>query len=131
MFVGEGLGELAEDVVAGDGGLVGEDLVTILVADGLAFGVEIAGVEGGVEAPGVEGEGKVVAEPGDVVFGRGIFEEGVGAGAVGALHVFKFDDGYTGAGGGTEGAGVVDLGSRGRRAELGVCAGGEEKRGGE
>ena len=82
----------------------------------------------------MEGEGEVVADPGDVVIGRGFFEHGVGAAAIGALHVFKFDDGHAGAGGGTEGGGVVDLGSGRRRTELGVGGGGgggEEKRGGE
>ena len=132
VVVGEGLRVLAEDVGGDDGDLVGEDIVSVSVADCFALGVKEAGVDGGVEAPGVQGEGEVVADPGDVVGGRGIFEHGVGAAAVGALHVFKFDDGYAGTGGGTEGGRVVDRGSRGRRAELGVGGGGgEEKRGGE
>lgn len=132
VLLSERLRELAEEVGAvGERGLAGEDEVAILVAEGLAFGVKEAGVDGGVEAPGVHGEREIVADPGDVVGGRGFFEDGVGAAAVGALHVFKFDDGYAGASRGMEGGGVVDLGSGRRCAELGVGGGGEEKRGGE
>ena len=39
-----------------------------------------------------------MANPGNAVFGGGIFEERVGAGAVGALEVFKLDDGDARAG---------------------------------
>jgi hypothetical protein len=59
-----------------------------------------------------------------VVLGRGISEHRVGAAAVGAFHVFKFDDGHAGAGGRTKGGGVMDLGSRGWSAELSVGSGG-------
>ena len=95
---GKLLRELLEIAGGLDGGLVGEDLVAIVVAEGLAFGVEEAGVDGGLEAPVVLREREVVADPGDVVFGGGVFEEGVGAGAVGALEVFKLDDGDASAG---------------------------------
>ena len=119
---GKLLRELLEIVGSLDGGLVGEDLVAVVVAEGLAFGVEEAGVDGGLEAPVVLGQREVVADPGDVVFGGGVFEQGVGAGAVGALEVFKLDDGDASAGGRLEGGGVVDLGGIGR-AELGVGRG--------
>jgi hypothetical protein len=118
--------KVGEDVEAGDGGLIGEDGVAVFVAEGLGFGVEPAGVDGGLEAPVVEGEREVVAHPGDVVLGGGLVEQRVGAGAVGALEVFKFDDGDAGAGGGDEGGGVVDLGSARRRRELGDARSGSE-----
>jgi hypothetical protein len=107
---GELLRELLELVGGLDGDLVGEDGVAVLVAEGLAFGVEEAGVDGGLEAPVVLREREVVADPGDVVLGGGVFEERVGAGAVGALEVFKLDDGDASAGRRLEGGGVVDLG---------------------
>ena len=124
---GELLRELLEIGGGFDGGLVGEDFVTIVVAEGLAFGVEEAGVDGGLEAPVVLREREVVADPGDVVLGGGVFEERVGAGAVGALEVVKLDDGDASAGGRLEGGGVVDLGGVGR-AELGVGGGGDAAR---
>ena len=62
---------------------------------------------------------EVVADPWDVVLGRGLFEERVGAGAVGALKVLKLDDGDAGAGRRLEGGRVVDLRGIGR-AKLGV-----------
>jgi len=107
------LSELAQDVERGDGGLAGKDGVAIIVAQLLAFGVEPAGIDGGLEAPRMEWEGEVVANPGDVVFGCGVFEDDVGVGAVGALHVFEFNDGYTGADGGFERGGVVYRGGGG------------------
>ena len=119
-----------KDFRADDGGLIGEDLVTVLVAEGFAFGVEPAGVDGGEQAPVMEGEREVVADPGDVVGGGGLLEDDVGAGAVGALEVFKLDDGDAGSGGGTERGGGVDLGSGLRRGELGVGCRAREKRGG-
>ena len=123
---GEALRELLKLVGGFDGGLVGEDLVAIVVAEGLAFGVKEARVDGGLEAPVVHGEREVVADPGDVVFGGGLNEERVGAGAVGALEVIKLDDGDACAGRRLEGGGVVDR-RGGRRAELGVsCGCGEE-----
>jgi len=124
---GEALRELLKLVEGLDGDLVGENRIAVIVAEGFAFGVEEAGVDGGLEAPIVLGEREIVANPGDVVFGGGLFEEGVGVGAVGALEVFKLDDGDACAGRRLEGRGVVDLGS-GRRAELGV--GGDGERGG-
>ena len=93
---GELLREIQE-VFAGDGGLVGEDGVAVVVAQFFGLGVEPAGVDGGLEAPGMEGEREVVADPGDVVFGCGFLERGVDLAAEGALHVFEFDDGYAGS----------------------------------
>jgi len=128
---GEALGELLELVGGFDGDLVGEDLVAIVIAEGLTLGVEETGVDGGLEAPVVLGEREVVANPGDVVFGSGLFEEGIGVGAVGALEVFKLDDGDASAGRRLKRGGVVHLGG-GRRAELGVGGGrAEEERGGD
>jgi len=75
----------------------------------------------------MEGEGEVVANPGDAVFRGGVVEEGVCAGAVGALHVFEFDDGDPGSGGGMEDGGVVDLGGWRGVAKLGVGAGGGKR----
>jgi len=124
--LGELLSELGENVEAGDGGLAGEDGVAIFIAEGLGFGVEPASVYGCLEAPCVEGQGEVVADPGDVVLGGGFEEQRVGAGAVGALEVFKFDDGDAGSGGGDEGGGVVDLGAARRRRELGDARSGSE-----
>ena len=113
------LRELLEIDGSLNGRLVGEDFVAVFVAEGLAFGVEEAGVDGGLEAPVVLRQGEVVADPWDVVFGRGVFEEWVGAGAVRALKVFKLDDGDASAGRRLEGRRVVDLGGIGR-AKLGV-----------
>ena len=117
MILGEVLSELAESIESGDGGLAGEDGVTIIVAEFFAFSVEEAGVDGSLEAPGMEREREVVADQGNVVLGCGLSEEGVGVGAVRALHVFEFDDGDAGAGGGFDRGGVAD-GSGGRRVEL-------------
>lgn len=105
---GELLGEVLE-VFAGDGGLIGEDGVAVVVAELLGFSVEPAGVDGGLEAPGMLVKRVVVADPGDVVLGCGFFEEWVGAGAVGALHIFKLDDRDAHAGRGDDRGGVVDL----------------------
>ena len=102
------LSELAQHVEVGDGGLVGEDGVAIIVAHLLALGVEPAGVDGGLEAPGMEREGEVVADPGDVVLGSRLRAARVGVGAVGAFHVFEFDDGDAGTGGRLESSGIVD-----------------------
>ena len=124
------LRELLEIAGSLDGRLIGEDVVAIVVAEGLAFGVKEAGVDGGLEAPVVLREREVVADPGDVVFGGGVFEEGVCAGAVGALEIFKLDDGDASAGGRLEGGGIVDLGGIGR-AELGVSRGGDQRGEGE
>lgn len=122
VIVCELLRELAQDIERGDVGLVGEDGVAVFIADLLGLGVKPAGIDGCLEAPGVEGQREVVADPGDVVLGGGLFEQRVGAGAVGALHVFEFDDGDAGSGGWLEGGGIVDLGGgrRGRAAELGM-----------
>ena len=125
---GEALRELLELVRGLDGDLVGENLIAVVVAEGLAFGVEEAGVDGGLEAPVVHGEREVVTDPGDVVLGGGLFEEEVGVGAVGTLEVFKLDDGDACAGWRLEGGGVVHVGG-GRRAELGVCGDGEQSGG--
>ena len=131
MGGGEALGEVLELAEGLDGNLVGEDGVAVVVAEGLAFGVEEAGVDGGLEAPVVLREREIVADPGDRILFGGLFEEGIGAGAVGALEVFKLDDGDAGAGRGLEGGGVMDLGGF-RRAKLGVGHGrDEEQRGGD
>ena len=124
---GKFLRELAELVGGLDGDLVGEDVVAIVVAKFLALGVKEAGVDGGLEAPVMEGEREVVTDPGDVIFFGGLFEQRVGGGAVGALEVFKFDDGDFGAGGRLEGSGVMDRGGF-WRAELGMRSEGEEER---
>ena len=93
---GEALRELLEIDGGLDGNLVGEDLVAVVVAEGFALGVKEAGVDGGLEAPVVLRERKVVTDPGNVLFCGGVFEERVGAGAVGALKVFKLDERYLG-----------------------------------
>ena len=131
---GEFLGELLQNVEGGDGGLVGEDLIAVLVAEGFGFGVEPAGVDGGLSAPRVVGEREVVADEGDVVLHGGLADDGVDVAADGALHVFKLDDGYAGSGGRLDGRGVVDLGERrsgGWTPELGLRGGGGENRQGE
>jgi hypothetical protein len=120
---GEVLSELAEDVEVGDGGLVGEYGVAVVVAELFALTVEPPGIDGGLEAPGMERQGEVVADPGDVVLGRGVFKDGVGVAAVGALHIFEFDDGDACAGGRFEGGGVVH-GCGGRRTKLRAGSGG-------
>ena len=93
----------------------------------LLLSVEPARVDGGVEAPGVEGQREVVADPGNVIAGGGFFEDGIGAAAVGALHVFELDDGDARAGGRMEGGGIVDLGSvAARRTGRGPAASGQQ-----
>ncbi len=125
------LGEFIEDFKAGDGGLVVEDLVAIFIADSLGFGIEVAGVDGGLEAPCVEGKWEVMTDPGDVIFGGGFEEEGIGAGAVGALEIFKLDDGDAGTGGGFQGCRIVDQGSSGRGCKLGDGSGGGKHESGD
>jgi len=109
VALGELLGEFGQRVGVVDGALIGEDLVAVFVADGLAFRVEPAGVDGGVAAPVVIGDEKVVADPGDLVLGGSGFESGIGDSAGGALEVIELDDGDAGAGGGMERGGVEDL----------------------
>jgi hypothetical protein len=106
---GEVLRELLELVAGFDGDLIGEDLVAIVVADGLAFGVEEAGVDGGDWAPDVARYEEVVADPGDSVFGCGLHEHRIGGGAGWALEVIKFDDCHTRSGGRMEGGTIEDL----------------------
>ena len=101
------LSELAQRVPADNGGLRGEDGVAVLIAQ-LALAIEPAGVDRSVHAPVVEGEREVMANHGNVVFGRGLFKERVGSRAVGALQVFEVDQGDACAGGRLEGGGVVD-----------------------
>ena len=123
--------EVAKDFGAGDGGLIREDGVAVLVADGLALEVEPAGVDGGVKAPCVEGEREVVADPGDFILGSGLFKEGIGVGTVGALQVFELDHGHAGASWWVQGCRVLDRSSLRRRRELGADAGDEKCGAGE
>ena len=56
-----GLGKLVSELpqqvrVVVEGGLISEDLVAVLFAEGLAFGVEPAGIDGGDGTPGVLGD---------------------------------------------------------------------------
>jgi len=120
----EVLSELAEDFDRGNRGLAGEDGVAVVVTKLFAFGVEPAGVDGGLEAPGMEREREIVTNPGDVVLGCGLFESDVSVGAVGALHVFEFDDGDAGAGRRFERSRVVNRGGGGS-TELGARSGSE------
>ena len=62
-----------------------------------------------------------MADPWNVVLGGSLFEQRIGVGAVGALHVFEFDDGDAGSGGRAEGGGIVDRGG-GRATKLGACS---------
>ena len=73
-----------------------------------------------------KGSGKSWRTQGMWYFAGGFFQQWVGAAAVGALHVFKLDDGHAGAGGRLERGGIVDLRSRRRRAKLGVSGDGKE-----
>jgi hypothetical protein len=67
----------------------------------------------------------------NLVLGRGLFQERVGVGAVGALIVRKLDDGHASAGGRLEGGSVVYLSSGLRRDKLGLGSGGDgQQRGG-
>src|SRR6266702_977108 len=131
VALGELFSELGQDIGSGNGDLVGEDFVAVVVAELFALGVEPAGVDRGLEALRMEGQREVVADPRNVVLGGGFFEQGVGAAAVGALHIFKFDDGDAGSGGRLEGGGVVDLGSGGWGNELCVRGGRKGERGGD
>ena len=117
---GEFFSEVAQVLERGDGRLVGEDFVAVFVTELFRFDIEPAGVDGGLEAPGVEGEREVVADPGNFVGVGGFFEKRVGGAAVGALHVYEFDDGYAGARRRLERGRVVDLGGGRRSAELGL-----------
>ena len=111
--------ELAEQVrVVVEGSLVGEDLVAILVAEGLGFDIEPASVDGGDGAPSVGGDEEIVAYDGDLVLGGGRPDGGVGGAADGALHVNELDDGYANSGGRMEGGGVKNMSSGGRSAKL-------------
>ena len=94
VVVGEFFGELAQDFEGGDGGLVGEDLVAVIVAELFGLGVEEAGVDGGLGAPGVVREREVVANPRNLVLIGGLAKERVFVAADRALHVFEFDDGH-------------------------------------
>ncbi len=129
VFLGEFLSELGQNIRVGNGYLVGENGVAVVIAQLFAFGVEPARVDCGVEAPGVERQREIMADPRNVVLGSGLFKERVGAGAVRAFHVFPFDDGHPGAGGRLEDGWVVDLGSGRRNIELGAGGWNEDEQG--
>jgi hypothetical protein len=133
LVVGRELfGKGAQDFESGDGRLVGEDGVAVFVSEFLRLGVEPAGIDRSLETPSVEGQGKVMADPGNVVLGRGFAEKRIGPGAIGALHIFEFDDRDAGSGRGLQGRRIMDLGcgGTGGAAELSV-GGGEQAGGGE
>jgi hypothetical protein len=123
------VGKLAELIGSLDGDLVGKDVVAVVVSELFVLGVEKAGIDGGLETPGMVRQWEIVTQPWNVVFGRGLHENRIGAGALGALHVGKLENGDTRTGRGLESGGVVDL--RGsRRGELGAgCSRGKEKHG--
>ena len=73
------------------------------------------------------GSGKSWRIQGNLVLGRGLLEQRVGAAAVRALHVFKLDNGHARAGGRLEGGGVMHLSSGRRRDKLGAGPGGGDK----
>ena len=133
------MGEVVEVVLAGDAVLVGEDVAAILLGcAGGDFVLEVAGVDGGLAAPEVLGEGKVMANQGDlVVLDRGV-DDGEGVRAGGALQVFELVDLGFFSGGQLERRGVFEVVSgAGRERGLSVrgaggCEGqGQEGCGGE
>lgn len=103
------LSEVAKVFLRGDGGLGGEDCSAILLGSpGRDFVLKVASVDGGVEAPKVHLEGEVVADEGNLVVLDGSLNHGEGAGAGGALEVFKGEDGDLCSGGGLEHGGVFE-----------------------
>ena len=120
VALSEFVSELAEGVGGNDRDLIDKDLVAVLITEVLALGIEPAGVDGSLEAPGMHGQREVMAHERNLVLGGSLAEQGVGTAAVRTLHIFKFDNGYTGAGWRLESAGVVDLGSGGLRRKLRV-----------
>ena len=133
-----GAGVVLKVVLAGDGGLGGED-VTAVVLGGLGgdLVLEVAGGDGGVEAPDVHLEGEVVADEWDVVFVDGCVDDGEGAGAGGALEVFELVDrdagscGWLDHGGIAEGVGLVGWQGRLRGGGMGNGGREESEEGGE
>jgi len=119
-------GELAQHAGADDGALIGKDSVAILVTQGLAVEVEPAGIDRSRNAPSVIGKRKVMANPGNLVSGRGRFDDGIMCATERAFKVRKLDDGHTSTGWRPEGRGVMHLGFR--RAKLGVDTGGSDKK---
>ena len=77
----------------------------------------------------MEGEREIVAHPGNFVVSGGLAEEGVGAGAVGALHVFEFNDGHVGSGGGLRAEGSWTWVPAGGAANWARAGGGDQQRG--
>ncbi len=103
------LGKVLEVFLGGDGGLRGKDGSAILLGGlGRDFVLEVAGVDGGVEAPEVHLEREVVADEGNLVVLDGSLNHGEGAGAGGALEVFKGENSDLGSGGGLEHGGVFE-----------------------
>jgi hypothetical protein len=131
MTGGELLRESGKLLARFDRTLIGEDRVAILVAEIFAFGVEPARVHGCLGAPRMEGQGKVVADPRDVVLGLGLDEQGIGLRAHGAFHVIEFDDGHFGAGRWLERGGIVYRSAGRRTAELRARGGHCEQKGGK
>ena len=111
--------------------LIGKDFVPVFTANCLAFGIEPAGVDGRGQAPAVEGQREVVADEGDLIFGYGLIDHGIGVGAVRAVKIEELDDGHTGAGGRLERRGVVNVGSVGRRAKLTLRRAGQKRNNGK
>jgi hypothetical protein len=141
QFVGlePALGEVAEIFLGGDGGLRSKDGSAIVLGDlGRDLVLKVAGVDGSVEAPEVHLEGEVVTNEGNLVVLDGGLDHGEGAGAGGALEVFKREDSDLRSSGGLEhgsvfegvagvgGRGVLRVGGNQKGEEQGGCDGQSE-----
>jgi hypothetical protein len=123
-------GELPKHIGIVNRGLIGEDLVAVLVAQCLTFGVKPVGVDRSFKAPCVIGKREVEAQPGNLVLGCGRFHGGILGAADRALHIRKLDHGHANASGRLEDGGVLHTRSARRSCKLGVGTqrGGPKKR---
>ncbi len=90
--------------------LIGKDRIAKIIANLFRLGVEPAGIHRSVKTPGVKGQGKIVTHPGNMVLGRSILKQRIGAGTIGTLHVFELNDRHVSAGRRLEGRGIMDGG---------------------
>lgn len=109
MGLEELLGEVLEVFLGGDELLTGEDGAAIVFCQlGINLVLDVARSDGGVPAPDVHFQREIVANEGNLVVLNGCVNDGKGAGAGGALQVFKFVDGDFGSGWGLDHGGIAE-----------------------
>src|SRR5512146_1462362 len=105
--LGKLLREKAQLVERFDGGLIGENLITVILTEFWALCIEPPGIDRCQWAPDVPGNQKVVTNPRDLVLGHCLHDRGIGATARRALEVGKLNNRDAGPGRRTKSRSVV------------------------